>query len=528
MMKSFKIIPILGKKTDVLPDDNIMLKMIDQTTALSHDTGGQNYSLKRQRNACVKSVGLAVKSSAANAQKTLCMGLFELYDGTNRNLFYFDNGLVYKFSSTWTQAEVAVGTPVTFAKTNADHYSIIRVGAYIVWADNGGHEPHKWKHGDANSSVLQASGTKYKFKYLVSFQRRVVGLYSDQTNGNIDIRWSTDWPTTAITSLNTPATNQLWVPNDDPITGGSTLGRDKCFIFCENSIQQLVYYPDHSTPFRCFTVVPDQGATNHHSIVTANGQLYFYNVDLGFCSYGGGNTVVPISDDILDVLRTMNPTYHPLIVGHHRASQKQIVWTMPLDASATPTHVVTYNYDTGQWEIEDKVTRWIDEWTLYTTQTWTTLAAAFGGTGLWSDAGTEARWADYTTTGKYLMYANADGHVYANVTEEISGAELEGSRVEPILYFGNRRRFDSLKEIWFDIGEDGNFNIDIYHRSGDTAGEIRKSGWDQLDSISCGSPDKPMIYVHGKNARMHQIKWSSTGKFVVNGITFKYTEGTEI
>ena len=115
MMKSFTIRPILGKKTDVLPDDDSMLKMVSQTTAISQDAGGKNYSLKRQRNACVKSLGLSVKTTAANAQKTLCMGLFQLYDGTNRNHFFFDNGKVYKIDVTdWTQDEVTVATPVVF------------------------------------------------------------------------------------------------------------------------------------------------------------------------------------------------------------------------------------------------------------------------------------------------------------------------------------------------------------------------------------------------------------------------------
>jgi len=527
-MKSFRLIPILGRKTDVLPDDSTMLKMVETTTALSHDAGGNNYSLKRNKNACTKSLGLTVKSSAANAQATLCMGLFELYDGTNRNYFFFDNGKVYKFDSGWEQDEVTVATPVLFANDSADLYSIIRVGAYIVWADRAEHEPHKWKHGDTNSSTLIASGTHYKFRYLGSFQRRVIGLYSNQTNGNIDIRWSTDWPTTAITSLNFPATNQLWVPNDDPITGGASLGRDKFFIFCENSIQQLVYYPDYSTPFRAYTVVPDQGSVNHHSIVMANGQLHFYNVDLGFCSYGGGNVVTPISDDILSDLRTMNSIYHPLIVGHHLAKNKQIIWTVPLDASSSCTHIVIYNYDTGQWEIEDKVTRCFDEWNLFSTQTWTTLESAVGGTGLWSDAGASATWADYTTTGKFLMYAHTDGHAYASSSEAIAGVALEGFREEPVLYFGNRRRYDELKEIWFDVGESGDFSIDVFHRSGNTTGQLRDSGWTSIGSVSCNSANESMIYVHEDPARLHQIKWGGTGKFVISGITFKYTESTEI
>ena len=241
-MKSFTIIPILGLKTDVLPDDPSMLQMVADTTALSHAAGGRDFSLKRKRNACTKSFGRKQKSNSAITSASLCHGLFELYDGENRNYFNFDHGKVFKYDASWDPAEVVIAASTTFATDVEDLYSVCRVGDYIVWGDRAETTPHKWKHADAtHSKLIKAGETEYKFRYLLQFQRRVIGLYSDQTDGKIDIRWSTPWPTTAITSLNFPATNQLWVPNDDPITGGATLGRDKCFIFCENSIQQLVY-----------------------------------------------------------------------------------------------------------------------------------------------------------------------------------------------------------------------------------------------------------------------------------------------
>lgn len=528
-MKTFTIIPILGKKTDVLPDDPSMLQMVTQTVAVTHDAGGENYSLKRMKNAVTKSLGATQKSNTAVSSAVRCLGLFELYDGTNRNFFNFEHGKVWKYDSSWDPAEVVIAASTTFATDSVDLYSICRVGAYIVWADRAETTPHKWDHGDATHSKLIASGTEYKFRYLGSFQRRIIGLYSDQTDGNIDIRWSTDWPTTAITSLNFPATNQLWVPNDDPITGGASLGRDKFFIFCENSIQQLVYYPDYSTPFRCFTVVPYQGSVNHHSIVEANGQLYFYNEDFGFCSYGGGRVITPISDDIIDQLRTMDPAYYPVIYGKHIPYDRQIIWSVPLNAASECNTLVIYNYDTGQWEVETKTARCIDEWHVFTTQTWATLEAAFGGTGLWSDGG-DVRWADFIATGRHVVYANTDGHFYQRTSEANIGAAYEGFREEPVLFFGNKRRYDTIQEIWFDIGEAGSFGINVQHRSGNTTGELVKSGWTDLGSISCNSPREARMFVN-LNARLHQIKWGTSGageKFVVNGIIFKYITGTEI
>jgi len=666
-MKNFTLVPILGLKTDVLPDDDSMLQMVSQTTALSHAAGGENFDLKRKKNACTKSFGSLARSTAANASKTYCMGMYELYDGTNRTHLYMDKGVVYYLDAAWefvalpdtylhfdaqvgtftagntiyqnlvggTVAsadivfvydagttgtlflenvsgtfvndriiyESAVGATIwtadgafasgtgawsaipnntianvstslqitfvdqaqgatvqlqdaadltadlsvatiytlkcvskvnagavtleireadetvlaktnvaettstakmlafaathastneftmagmgtaeigyidtitlgtttncayangtvsttTFAKDNADLYSIIRVGSYMVFADRAETTPMKWKYGDGTLSTLVASGTQYKFRYLTSFQRRVIGLYSDQTNGNIDVRWSSAWPATAITSLSIPAANQLYIPNDDPITGVGLMGRDKCFIFCENSIQQFVYYPDYSTPFRCYTVVPDVGAENHHSIVAANGRLYFFNRSYGFCEYIGGNTVNPISDDIIEEFDNINSAYYPLILGKHIAREKKIKWTMPLSGTSACDHIVSYNYDTGQWEIEDKVARWLDEWLLYTTQTWTILDAALD---TWTGGGT-TRWSDYTAAGRETVLGHTDGYFYGILGESAASGDMDGYREEPILHFGNKRSYKNLLEVWFGIGETRAKSIEV-------------------------------------------------------------------
>ena len=737
-MKTFRIIPILGHKTDVLPDDPSMFKSVGEGVALTHAAGGKNYSFKRQINAVTKSLGQAQKSASANAQATRCMGMFELYDGTNRNHLYMDNGKIYVYSSwapvditeeyllfdaqqgtftagnaikggtsaatativsvtddgsdgtlylkdivgTFVDNEViyesavgstlitngtmeadanwaAYGTPTegqdlvtfhggaaswkftpdaanegiqsdaftttsnlfylfdawiypddgttvsiqvrdgangayysyaitgltenawnqetfayqdvdggagafvvfesgaqtsgdfyaddlsvklitnaalangavattTFAKDSSDLYSIIRVGDWMVFADRAETTPYKWKHGESNVSPL-SSAKEYEFRYLTSFQRRVVGLYSGETNGNIDVRWSTAWPATAITSLSFTATNQLYIPNDDPITGVGTLGRDKCFPFCENSIQQLVYYPDYTTPFRIFTVVPDQGSASHHSIVNANGQLFFYNENYGFCSYQGGNTINPVGNDILPDLHGMHTSYLPRIVGKHIPIRKQIMWTVPLDGDTECNHIVIYNYDTGQWEIEEKTTRWIDYWELSDSMTWTELEAAVGGTGIWSDAGS-ATWAAYLATGKQVVYGKTDGQLYTNTTEQDVDRRFEGKREEPIMSFGNPQRWDTIQEIWFDIGERGNFAIWVMHRSGNTVAELLEDTYVHVGQVSFDNPTDPVMHVN-LNARLHQIKWgmgNPNEKFVVNGITLKYVEGSEV
>ncbi len=219
--KSFRILPILGRKVDVPADDDSLIKMIGDNVGASHDTGGLNFDLRRKRNACTKSFGYVQLTSAANAQATKCLGLFELFDGTNRNHIMFDNGKVFALQSDNTMLELAAAAPVTFAQDNVDLYSMARIGSYILWADRGETTPYKWKNGDANiTKLIDPTGgsgfTEFKFRFLNYFQRRIVGLYSDQTNGDIDIRWTTSLPNLS-TDVEFPSANQLYMPNDDPI-----------------------------------------------------------------------------------------------------------------------------------------------------------------------------------------------------------------------------------------------------------------------------------------------------------------------
>lgn len=523
----FKTIPILGTKTDVPANDPSMFKAVGENIALTHDAGGQNFDVSRERGTCSKSNGYAQWSNSANATASKCLGLFELYDGTNRNHIYIDAGNVYIYDGSLDPAEMADAGATAFASDNVDLYSMIRVGAYFVFADRGEHTPYKWKHGDATLSKLCASGTEYKFRYLVSFARRVIGLYSDQTDGNIDIRYSTAWPSTAIAALNFPATNQLYVPNDDPLTGGATMGTDRCFIYCEDSIQQLAYFASYSSPFVPYTVVPHQGAVNHHSIVTLGDRHYLFNKSYGFCEYRGGNQFpygTPISSDIEPEIATINPAYYDLIVGRHHPSRRSVVWTVPLYGNTTPSHLLHYNIDTKQWTIEDRPMRYIDFWNLTSTFTWNDLIEALGGTGaLWSWGGGTA-WAEYVSAANRLVYSNTDGQLYYHVGAGLNGSDIDGYRIEPVMDFGDAKRKDTLEEIWFGLDIVGDYSIDISYRNGTTLGELEDANWTAMDSLSHNSPSLPFIKIQ-TTANLHQIKWGTDKKneqFGVNFITYRY------
>ena len=257
-LRAFKIIPILGRRSDVAQDDPSLFKGIAEGVFLTHDVGGVNFDLNRKRNTCTKAKGRVVWSNSATAQATKCLGLFELFDGTNRDRLFFDNGKVYQYDGALDPQDIT-GAGVTHQTANTDLVRPIRVGSYAVWPDrDDGTTPYIWKNGDANATKLISSGTEFKFRFLEYFSRRIVGCYSGQTNGDIDIRWTGSLPGPG-SSTSFAAANQLFAPNDDTITGVRRMGSDKCFIYSENSIHQLVFFPDYISPFRVFTLVSEQG-----------------------------------------------------------------------------------------------------------------------------------------------------------------------------------------------------------------------------------------------------------------------------
>jgi len=526
-METFKIIPILGLKTSVPQNDPSLFQSIGERVALTHDVGGVNLDYKRKFNACTKSWGYKQWSTSATAQATKCMGLFELYDGVNRDHIYFDNGKAYYYDTGIDPVEIAADPVVTFANDDADLYSIVRVGSYVVWADMAEHTPYKWANGDANSTKLIASGTEYKFRYLESFQRRVIGCYSDQTNGDIEVRYSTAWPTTAITSLSYPASNQLYVPNDDPITGIRAMGKDRCFVFGYDSIHSLDYAGTYSTPFRLRNVNSTHGSVNHHSVVSMGDRFYLYNKHYGFCMFTGSQ-LQPISQSIEIDLQDMNTNYLPLIVGVYVPLTREICWAVPLAGGASNSHLLFYNVDNGMWRKEDRSMRYVDEWRMYDNYTWNSFITELGGgSAVWP--GSPARWGDYTHHKERLVYSNSDGQLYYSYGEDAAGSDLNGYRVEPVLDFGDAQRREVINEIWFGINVIGSYSLDAYYRSGETLGELIAQSWTSIGSLSCDSPADPVIYPDGLTAkRLHQLKWGTDlkdEKFEINHITFKYEAG---
>jgi len=366
-MRYLTVRPLLGTKNNCPIDSPEMFKVLGENDIITHDAGGQNFDLDREKNSCSKAFGRSQWDNSANAQKTKCLGLHELWDGTYRDHLYFDNGLLYLFDSSRDQNEKTVATPVTFATDDIDLYSIITYGAYIVWADRGEHEPHRWKHGDTNSAALIATGTHFKFRYLMNFTNRIIGLYSDQTDGDIDIRW-----TNALAETTFPAANQLYKPGDS-IEGGIQLGHNTACVLSASDIYRMDYYANASPCFTLISVMDNWGTRSPFSIVSDGVAIYFFDPQRGFCRFDLVNEPQVISEDYDGMIGRMNSTYHNLIDSVWIPWSGEIAWNIPVDNDTTPSKIIFYNRKTKQWRHENKAARRLDAWRTFTGYTWNDL-----------------------------------------------------------------------------------------------------------------------------------------------------------
>ena len=519
-MQSVIIQPILGLKTNVPQNDATLFN-----GNASHCVDMLNVDFKRTRNSANKTTGASVYTASQNAQKTRCLGLFELIGSSANDHLIWDNGKFYYIASDRSQTNVDASSAVTMGQNNDALISMVQYGDYVLFTDRSRTlTPYKWKNGDANLTKMILSGTEFKFSFLESYQRRIIGAYSDQSNGDIEIRWTDALPTWA--SLSFPAANQLYKPGNDKITGIKTFGSNACFLYGDNSIDSVDYYANYTTPFAIRNLVSNQGCTGHHGIVDIGSAHLLFNKFYGFCAYAGGTEFPaggkPISENIENWISTINPLYYHLIVGTFLPQRKEACWAVPLNGGSTNNAILFYDLSTGNWRKKEINASYIDFWTLDTSVTWNDLSAL--GYTTWNDLGSKT-WADLFSSTPYMVHGNTGGHVYLDSSEGNIGAAWDGYRSEPILPLplqGNARSL--LLEIWFSLASVGNYSLYVWYRGGDTIGECVTSGWTALQEVSCDSPSNAVCYT-SQNNRYHQIKWgtdAASEPFSVNAIEFKF------
>lgn len=516
-MESFAIQPILGLKTDVPQNDPSLMN-----GTACHCVDMLNVDLNRIRRSANKTTGVTKYTVSANAQHTRVVGLFELLGSGGTDHIVFDNGKFYYVASDRSQTNVDAAAPVTFGQSNDALMSMVQYGDYLLFTDRSRTlTPYKWKNGDANLTKLCLAGTEFKFSYLEKFQRRIIGAYSDQTNGDIEIRWTDALPTWATLSFG--ASNQAFKPGNDSISGIKNFGSNACFLYGQNSIDSIDYYADYTTPFAIRNLVSNQGGTGQHSIVDIGSAHLLFNKFYGFCAYAGGTDFPaggkPISDTIEDIIGGINPLYYHLIVGTFIPQKSEVCWSVPLGGGSTNNALLYYDLKTGNWRKKAINAGYVDYWTLDTSIVWNDLAAL--GYTYWSDFGL-MRWSDLISSNPYTVHGNTDGNVYMDSGESNAGTAWDAYRVEPIFSLGNKRSL--LLELWFTLASVGNYSLYVHHRGGDTVGECESASWTVLDEVSCNNPSNAVCYLESTK-RFHQIKWGSDGAsepFSVNAIEFKF------
>ena len=382
--------------------------------------------------------------------------------------------------------------------TPVEQYSTVKFGSYVIIADNGTTAPVKWQNGDANLTQLitDGDGTLYKFRYLTEWYNRIFGAYSNQTNGDLEIRWTSILPT--FTDLSFAAADQLYKPGTDSISGISKLGVDALLIYGTDSISRVQHYTSSSSPFGIVPLVQGQGSTGHHCIVNAEGANFFFNKNYGFVRYIGGSRISRddiISRQIEDLIRDIDSRYYGRIVGRYLPHNNEVAWLVPQGSGQTePNRIFYYNTHTGTWRRDVHTMSSLDAWT--------------------RSAGERPQ----------MVCAHTNGHVYEINGDDDAGSAWDGHRIEPILDFGSPQRKKMVTEVWFSIVSGGAYSLDLSWRTGDTVKELLAQSWTSVGSLSTNNPDPPVIYC-ALTGRLIQFKWGTDladEPFAVNRIVIRY------
>jgi len=430
-----------------------------------------------------------VYDDASGAAGTL---YFQTVTGT------FENGEAITDTGGATATTTQTLQTTTYSTDKTNLYSIDTYGSYCIFSDYATNTPQKWANGDQRVTrlITKDDATTYKFRYLIEFHGRIIGAYSTETNGDLEIRWTTSLPN--VTTLEFAAADQLYTPGSDSITGISKMGANALYVYTLNNIYEVSYYPDATIVFGFAQKVAGQGCASHHSIVNAMGLNFFFNKNLGFVAYEGGDVLNRdhiISREIEDYVQSIDLDYADQIIGKYIPYDDKIIWSVP--GSTSTVDLLVYDLQEGTWCIQRKGTniRYIDAWTTDS-----------------SDA-------------KRLVFSKLTGEVEQG-TGEVAGGESTFTNywISPMLDFARKDNMKLLLEIWLGIHSGGAYNLNVYWRGGDTVKETEAASWTTLDTISLNNPDSAVIYL-AQTAKLHQLKFGNTANsqpYSINNITLYY------
>jgi hypothetical protein len=513
MAKEFELViyPWGGLNEKVNEENFSLLSPVGQsaTKFISQAVGGSNWENAVKTGCCQKIKGHTAFNEDAIGTGDRTQEIFYLDDGTYQDLLVVYAGKMYTVTSS-AVTEVAAASPVTFI--TGEPISLLQYGSYIIIGSIG-ITPYKWKHGDANSTKLinKGAATEYKFKYFESFHNRIIGAFSDQTNGNIDIRYTDALPN--MSALDFPAANQLYKPDSDiGITGIKRLGNIACLVYGRNSIHSMDFQPDYTPCFSLTSQITGLGTDAHWSIVDMGDSHYFYDRSKGFVRYAGGREYEVISDPIADTLSSILDSKVDLIYGKDIPLSNEVVWIIPAVTSGIPQRWCYYNVKEKKWRIEERTATalcYLESLESYSAMDWETWIDSYGGdTALWSAASTDLWSVGMILRYNRLVFGNDTSYLYSIMGNDFAGNDFDAYRIEPVLSAPDPSRRKRLQSIEVVSPTTGAFSLDFYWRGGETNQEVTDSAWELLGSVSMASTSTMVLYFD-KTEKFHQFKWGT-------------------
>jgi hypothetical protein len=532
-MLSFTILPVLGLKDDVAANDLSMFKFITDSIAETHcpDSDYVGYdNVYTNKSRCANKVGgLATYASLDIAVTSGTTSVIAAFSYAFKGIPYHyvaignrdDELRIIEYTSGSSAVLLSDGAGVVdFICSSTLGVDYPYVGFFeapdrviVTGGVPGAATPFCITPGDG---VAVSLDTTYYINFAVYFENRLFIANLDFSNGNgrFDIRYSNLNPTLPYYSasidstLSIPASNQLFYPDKEEITGIQKLNENRLIVYSKESISEIKYIANYASPFSIRKILTGYGSLCNNCIATVSGLHFFYDRNNGFCSFDGAN-IFPISNSIQDTVDSIVPVPLPAFLGGsfgeqfhmpvcHIPNTDEIAWSVSFNGTAN-TAILYYNYIKNNWRKDTIPARCIYPGYTYT-------------------LGTRKRMYVVNDTDiKYNYYSTSN-----------NGAIYAAYRVEPILNFGGENR-TLINEIWVrpaitTVGEE----IDIWYRGGQTVREVTAASWTAYDTIRTDTaPSVPARTPLGLNTnnRYHQIKWGSdsTGAlFSIEKIEFKY------
>jgi len=263
------------------------------------------------------------------------------------------------------------------------------------------------------------------------------------------------------------------------------------------------------------------GASAGHSVVVANGVVYFFGGDNRFYACDGTNHAPEISANIPDLCDAINSDERELIYGTYQEGLNRIVWLVPTGTSTTCNEMLIYDLETQGWSRAIMAASVLSPggYIMQASRTWDEQSDTWDGMdGRWNDV-TLLAGATANIAGEY------DGTVNTLwQTRQDKGADFTGKFITKPLSFTNLPTYNRLLKVQLYFKNEYASNaVNVYIR------RDYDSDWESIGTCTLTGTGNELTFILPCNitARTIQMKLESTSRFKFVGAVFHYiTQGT--